>query len=148
MRRLLIAALAGGLIGCTVPPSPAEAQPAAAAPSGSAASAAAEPVRDVAAALQALRSEIGDAACRADADCRTIAVGNKPCGGPQAYLPWSSTRSDAQRIGELASAHAALQRAEQRRRNLVSDCAFVTDPGSACSANRCVLRQGRNAGSL
>lgn len=147
MRRLLIAALGGCLIGCTLPP-PADAEPAAGGRPGMAASVAAEPAGDVAAALQALRSEIGDAACRADAECRTIAVGNKPCGGPQAYLPWSIGRSNEQRIGELASAHAALQRAEQRRRSLVSDCAFVTDPGAACSANRCALRQGRNAGSL
>ena len=146
MRHLVVAALGGWLIGCALPPPAADGQPANT--PTAVAEPVAEPLRDVAAALQALRSEIGDAACSAATECRTVAVGNKPCGGPQAYLPWSTRRSDARRVGELATAHAAMQRAEQRRRNLVSDCAFVTDPGATCSAGRCTLLQGRHAGSL
>ena len=37
---------------------------------------------------------IGDAACKSDADCRAIAFGDKPCGGPWSYKIYSVTSVD------------------------------------------------------
>src|ERR1043166_7657501 len=34
---------------------------------------------------------IGDARCSADTQCATIGVGAKACGGPDAYVAWSTT---------------------------------------------------------
>src|SRR4051812_47210296 len=46
-------------------------------------------------ALAEISAQIGDAACSADSQCRTLAIGKKPCGGPESYVAWSALRSDA-----------------------------------------------------
>jgi hypothetical protein len=88
---------------------------------------------------------IGDAACSDNSQCRTIGWGAKACGGPQHWVAFSTTRTDAAALEQLAQQEAARQRAEQQRRGIVSNCQYVADPGAQCLANRCVLRQGRGA---
>ncbi|NCT83207.1 MAG: hypothetical protein GXC94_08700 [Comamonadaceae bacterium] len=86
-----------------------------------------------------LRALIGPAACSADSQCRTIAVGAKACGGPAGYAAWSTLGSDAQRLTELARRQAEAQRREIEASGMASNCAMVTDPGAACVAGRCQL---------
>jgi len=91
-----------------------------------------------------LRALIGPAACSADSQCRSIAVGAKACGGPAGYAAWSTQGSDAQKLTELARRQAEAQRREIEASGMASNCAMVTDPGAACVAGRCELagRQG------
>lgn len=86
-----------------------------------------------------LRALIGPAACSADAQCRTVAVGAKACGGPAGYLAWSTQGTDAEQLEALAKRQAAAQRREVEASGLRSNCAMVTDPGAACVAGRCQL---------
>ncbi len=53
--------------------------------------------------MEKIRALIGDAACDSDAQCRTIAIGAKACGGPEAYLAWSTKRTDATALREAAA---------------------------------------------
>lgn len=86
-----------------------------------------------------IRAEIGDAACDGPQQCRTIAVGAKPCGGPEGYLAWSSKRTNEQRLKSLVEQHAAARKEENERSGILSTCVFETDPGATCQAGRCSL---------
>ena len=86
-----------------------------------------------------LRALIGPAACSADSQCRTLAVGAKACGGPAGYLAWSTQGTDAQKLTALAVRHADAQRRETETAGMRSNCMFVPDPGAACVAGRCEL---------
>ncbi|MFT7722134.1 MAG: hypothetical protein QM788_04810 [Roseateles sp.] len=94
-----------------------------------------------------LRALIGDAACTSDAQCRTLPVGAKACGGPAGYLAWSTAGTDAQRLAALAARQREAHRRENEASGLRSNCAVVMDPGAACVAGRCQLSSslgGRN----
>lgn len=92
--------------------------------------------------LQAL---IGTAACTADSQCSSLAVGAKACGGPAGYLAWSSVGTDAARVKDLAARLTAAQQREIAASGLRSNCMFVADPGAVCQAGRCELATPANA---
>ena len=103
----------------------------------------------------ALRDLVGTPLCSVDAECRTVPYGAKACGGPQAWLAWSTRVSDEAALRAAAERFAAAQREALRASDRVSDCAVVPDPGAVCApapgvddARTCVLRsaqQGRVA---
>ena len=79
---------------------------------------------------------IGDAACDSDAQCHTIALGAKACGGPQRYLAWSSSRTDGSALRRAAEREARAARAQVEKSGMMSNCAMVTDPGAYCLVPR------------
>ena len=89
----------------------------------------------------ALRALIGTPLCREDADCATVAVGAKACGGPAAWLAWSRRVTEGATLEALAARHAAAARAALRARGAISNCMFVVDPGA-----RCVIKEGQTEG--
>ena len=95
---------------------------------------------------------IGTAACESDAQCRSIGIGARPCGGPASYRPWSTAQTDAAQLKTAADALAAFDRAAASRDGLASDCRMRPDPGAVCrqaqdGAKRCVLGTA-NSGAL
>ena len=80
-----------------------------------------------------IRQLIGDGRCSADEQCRTLAFGAKACGGPQAYLAWSTLVTDEAALLQAARRHAERRRADLRDSGLMSDCALVVDPGASCA---------------
>jgi hypothetical protein len=88
--------------------------------------------------MQQIHAEIGDAACDAEDQCKTVAVGRKACGGPEAYLAWSTKRSDGAKLAQLRAAYAAERQAYNSSSGMASTCLMVTDPGASCSAGHCV----------
>ncbi|MDM4767012.1 hypothetical protein [Pelomonas sp. SE-A7] len=117
----------------------------------SACSAAPPPSASEARSLHAqLKAEIGEAVCDSDAQCRSLAVGHKACGGPAGYLAWSSKQGSEARIKDLAQRQAAAEKAEAQRSGMVSDCAVVADPGAYCKPgkpSRCELRSSAARGA-
>jgi hypothetical protein len=97
--------------------------------------------------LDKIHAEVGDAACGGPQDCHSIAIGAKPCGGPDGYLAWSGKRSDEKRLRALVEQHAAARKNENQRADANSTCVFETNPGVACQNARCVLRP-RGQGSV
>lgn len=69
--------------------------------------------------------------------CRLIAFGAKPCGGPRAYLVYSMEATDST---DLARA-VAMYTSEDARLNRVlgraSDCALVASPQITFTAGQC-----------
>lgn len=98
---------------------------------------AAAPSADV---LSEIRSLIGTAACTESSQCNTLPLGARACGGPQAYLPWSSARTDGSALRALAGRYQEQQRAAAEASGQVSDCRFIPDPGAECRAGACQLR--------
>lgn len=85
------------------------------------------------ASMERIRALIGDAACDSDAQCRTIAIGAKACGGPEYYLAWSTKRTEAAALRDALQGDGAARRPESPSRGMRSDCALVTDPGAYCA---------------
>lgn len=123
---LAVLAVGGLLAACQAAPRQAEAAP------------------DEAVLLARIAAEVGDAPCQDDAQCRTLALGVRPCGGPQRWLPWSSAQGRAPQLQAWADELAALERARQAREGLASDCRYLPDPGAVCVARRCVLSSARD----
>jgi len=89
---------------------------------------------------QAVERQVGDAQCDVDSQCRTVPVGNKPCGGPERWLAWSAVVSDEAELHRSIDQYTFAQARLQRARGLVSNCAIVPDPGATCRAGHCVLQ--------
>jgi hypothetical protein len=105
--------------------------------------------------MRDIAAEIGDAACDTDAQCRTLGVGAKACGGPEGYVAWSSKVNDAgTRLKALAAAHTAESARENERSGMRSNCSVTPDPGAVCRARVddgkrvCQTVQGRRSGAV
>jgi hypothetical protein len=84
--------------------------------------------------LAQIQAEIGDAACDSPAQCHSIGVGAKSCGGPEGYLAWSSKRSDEKKLKRLVEQHKQAREEDNRRSGMLSNCMFLPDPGASCMA--------------
>jgi hypothetical protein len=128
----------------------------------SAACAGVEPAPATGAVTASVEALIGDAACDSDAQCHTVGVGAKACGGPQSYLAWSSKRTDAATLQQAAERQARLERDAAAANGIMSNCAIAKDPGAYCappatrgaiaaagaeSSRRCRLRAGGPGGA-
>ena len=98
-------------------------------------SAGAEPPKSVAL-REAIAQAIGSAQCRADTDCASLPLGERPCGGPEEYLPYAPAQVNALKLADLVARHQAERRKEQAGR--VSTCVMRVDPGARCQQGRCV----------
>lgn len=92
--------------------------------------------------MQQIKAEIGDAACDSSQQCRTLPVGQRACGGPEAFLPYSTKRSDAAKLVRMASEDSAARKEQNTRSGMISTCQAILDPGATCSAGRCVAASG------
>lgn len=90
--------------------------------------------------LSLIRAEIGEARCTSDAQCRTLPVGHRACGGPERWLAWSTAVSQEERLRAWAAESAALQQARDERSGRMSTCQVIADPGATCQNQRCTLR--------
>lgn len=89
--------------------------------------------------LAEIRRLIGTPACSSNAQCRTLPVGARACGGPDAYLAYSTQQADAGRLQALAERSRSERKAESERSGEMSVCRHVTDPGAVCVAGTCRL---------
>lgn len=85
-------------------------------------------------------TEIGGAACTGHAQCRTVALGAKACGGPQAWLAWSTSVSREATLSALSTHLASLQKQRHAQSGMASTCQLVADPGALCQVQQCKLR--------
>lgn len=93
--------------------------------------------------IQKLRTTIGTADCTSNAQCHSMAVGAKACGGPELYLPWSSTTTSATILQPLADRYHAERRAQISANGEISTCSMALAPGAMCNpTGHCVLQTG------
>lgn len=89
--------------------------------------------------LAKIRALIGDAACTDSSQCHTLPLGARPCGGPQAYLPWSSAKTDGAALAALGAQYRQEREAAIAASGELSTCRFLPDPGAVCRAGTCQL---------
>ena len=87
--------------------------------------------------LAQLRALERDAACSSDQQCHTVPLGERPCGGPEAYLAFSSARHDPAKVAELAARYRKERSEANAREGVAGDCRVILDPGASCVAGRC-----------
>lgn len=97
---------------------------------------------DTFARMQAL---VGEASCTGSDQCRTVPLGANACGGPQAYLPYSTARTDEKALLELAARFKAERQAQIKATGEMSTCRHIPDPGAVCTAGKCQLGAGTSS---
>lgn len=101
--------------------------------------------------LAHIESLIGSAQCRTDADCRTLAIGQRACGGPDHLIAWSVRATDEAALRRAVADLEAKRRTTSLPGGTASTCVVLVDHGAACvaesaaRARRCVLRAGASA---
>ena len=106
---------------------------------------AAEPSPATAALAKQIEAAIGEPRCETSTECRALAFGNRPCGGPERYLPYSIRTTDPARLEALAARHAAARKADDRASGAMSTCIALLPPEAVCKAQRCVLQNAPDA---
>ncbi|MBA6151858.1 hypothetical protein [Gelidibacter maritimus] len=92
--------------------------------------------------LEQMKAEIKDlgeaSVCDKNFECRSIALGSKPCGGPWSYLVYS-TSIDTLTLHNLVEAHNKLEREYNTACQQYSDCMMVKPPlRIECEDNKCI----------
>ncbi len=81
---------------------------------------------------------IGDPVCDSVEECRYIAFGDKPCGGPWSYLVYSISRTDSVQLKTLVDEHRRLNKEWNAKTGAPSDCGLARSPVLARRDGRCV----------
>ena len=91
--------------------------------------------------LESLRTSafqlVGEPACQDASQCRSVAFGSKPCGGPSSYLVYSTQATDSAALAAVAERYRELQADANRALGRVSDCQVVPRPAVMCEGRRC-----------
>jgi hypothetical protein len=133
---LLLASCAACSTGATPPSSP-QTSPAPPAASG-----------EQGGTLAQIRAMVGTPSCSSDAQCHTLALGNRPCGGPEGYLAWSSARTPQAELQSLGEHYKEERRAANTASGAMSTCRFMPDPGAVCRAGTCQLGPNGAPGAM
>ena len=94
---------------------------------------------DEAALLARIQAAVGEAACSSDAQCRSLPIGEKACGGPERWMAWSAASARAEQLPGWAAELASLARQRHLRSGMAGNCQYLADPGAVCRARRCVM---------
>lgn len=91
------------------------------------------------AALKQTIEELANASvCDENTECKFIAFGSKPCGGPWSYLVYA-TSIDVAKLEMLVEAYNQKEADFNTTYGVASDCAFVMPPTSLiCENNTCI----------
>ena len=82
---------------------------------------------------------VNESVCNETTECRTIAFGSKPCGGPWSYLVYS-TSIDTIQLQEMVEDYNAIEADYNTRCGGASDCMFVTEPTELdCVDGKCIV---------
>ena len=85
-------------------------------------------------------SAIGGAEASALSQCALVAVGARPCGGPRAYLAYSTTETDSAALAALVAVYDRMDRERNEAEGIVSTCELMQPPDLALENGRCVTR--------
>jgi hypothetical protein len=117
-------------LGCAAPP---ESEP----PPQQSAQPSPETLEDARARIDSM---IGDARASTLAECSLAALGVRPCGGPRAYLAYSTAQTDSAALAALLAVYERLDRERNEAEGLVSTCELMLPPALALENGRCVTR--------
>ena len=81
---------------------------------------------------------IGEPTCKDGKECRTIAFGDKPCGGPWSYKIYSTSSVDTLALEQMIDVYNKFNQTLNERYGWMSDCTVAIRPGVECLDGRCV----------
>lgn len=92
--------------------------------------------------LISFKKEIEDLAatsvCNENTECKFIAFGSKPCGGPWSYLIYS-TSIDVEKLENMVATYNTNEADFNEKWGVVSDCSAALPPTSInCENNSCI----------
>jgi hypothetical protein len=87
--------------------------------------------------LARIRALAGTPSCTSDAQCHSLPLGVRACGGPESYLVWSSAVTAQAEIQALGERYKEERRAANAASGRASTCQFLMDPGAVCRAGTC-----------
>lgn len=76
--------------------------------------------------------------CTSVSDCALLPIGNKPCGGPEDYMAYSTTNSDVAKLKELGQQYTEQRRQYNKENQIIGTCVVTPKPGLSCVRNQCV----------
>jgi hypothetical protein len=79
-------------------------------------------------------------ACAGSNDCRTMAMGSKPCGGPTNYIIYALSKTDEKQLADKVKQYTDLQKEFNIKYNPFSDCMFLTPPIVDCLNGICASK--------
>lgn len=83
-----------------------------------------------------LKLSTANLSCTENADCTTVEVGRKACGGPRGYYVVSKN-NDLVRLQAMSVELMSLEEEYLIKKNYVSTCEAITAPATACISNSC-----------
>ena len=95
--------------------------------------------------LAEIKTMIGAAAADHSTQCKIVGVGQKPCGGPAFYLPYSTKDVDEAKLLSQIEAYNQLAKAHNERSGMMSDCSIVPVPQVALVGGFCKIGAGADA---
>ncbi len=84
---------------------------------------------------------ITEGTCTDSEDCRSIAFGDKPCGGPWSYKIYSVSGVDTTQLAGMVEAYNKFNKVLNERHGWMSDCMVVMPPNIDCVEGKCVAVQ-------
>lgn len=80
-----------------------------------------------------------DKSCRETTECKILAVGSRPCGGPEQYLAYSAVNTDEKLLAITNDRYTKLKQQQQQRLGLRSTCQMLPEPLAQCKLRQCSL---------
>lgn len=78
---------------------------------------------------QQIRAIVGEAKASQASFCRKVALGHRPCGGPESYLVYSAEGIDEPTLLSLVAKYGSLRKAEHEASGMMSTCEMIPEPG-------------------
>jgi hypothetical protein len=94
--------------------------------------------------LESLSKEIEaftkNKSCAGGNDCKVMAMGARPCGGPSRYIVYALSKTDEKQLMEKVNAYTSLENELNIRYNRVSTCIAILPPTVDCTDGVCTVK--------
>lgn len=84
--------------------------------------------------------EIGKPKARRLSQCKVIAFGAKPCGGPKSYLVYSTLQGNENKLKRLVNQYNSLEEKINKETDAMSDCMLVEEPKISLVNGMCKIK--------
>ena len=85
-------------------------------------------LKQLASMKQEILDYVGNASCSSAEECRSIALGEKPCGGPWEYVVYSNESVNEEDLEDLVTAYNNFEHDINVTYQRMSDCMYVLPP--------------------
>lgn len=80
-----------------------------------------------------------DKSCQQDNQCKVLAKGVRPCGGPEHFLPYSVLTTDETMLLHTSEQFSELRQRQHQRLGTVGTCELLLEPVASCQQQICTL---------